>query len=215
MNRSARLHLVIGFLAPTSTATPVVVYCGRDGDAARAAMEPDPLFAMKKWVRNPRGVRKVNDQWAVDCGEAEVVECGTAPSAEQFAEIVEKWTEAERGYQTRIAELEAELAELTTKFQGAAPKGGEASEPQAPTDEGGIPGNQAADQTGGESSPGGDAAASSTDLPHNAEAGTGEGDLPGAQADVSAELPLSEPADAASADPAKPGSLTPPKKGRK
>ncbi len=140
------------------------------------------------------------------CGEVAAVELGkTAPTAEQFAEIAEAWQAVEKGYETRIAELEAELAELKRNSQGADPKGEGASEPQAPTDEGGIPGDQAADQTGGESSPGGDAAPSSTDLPHN-EAGTGEGDLPGAQADQTRRTDQT--------GEAAPGSLSP-KKGKK
>lgn len=60
---SNRLHLVIGFDSPRASAKPTVIYCGRDGDEARAAMEPESAYAVKKWVRNPRGVRKVNDSF--------------------------------------------------------------------------------------------------------------------------------------------------------
>lgn len=60
---SNRLHLVIGFDSPRASAKPTVIYCGRDGDEARVAMEPESAYAVKKWVRNPRGVRKVNDSF--------------------------------------------------------------------------------------------------------------------------------------------------------
>jgi hypothetical protein len=60
---SPRLHLVIGYDGMHSTANATAIYCGRDGDEARRAMEPEPAFAVKKWFRNPKGLRKVNDAW--------------------------------------------------------------------------------------------------------------------------------------------------------
>lgn len=60
---NTRLHLVIGFDTPKSAAVPTVIYCGRDATLARAAMDPEPAYAVKKWVRNPRGIRKMNAAW--------------------------------------------------------------------------------------------------------------------------------------------------------
>lgn len=70
---SPRLHLVIGYDALNSSALPTVVYCGRDGDEARVAMEPDPRYAVKKWFRNPKGLRKVNDAWVAANTPASIV----------------------------------------------------------------------------------------------------------------------------------------------
>lgn len=70
---SPRLHLVIGYDALNSSARPSVVYCGRDGDEARVAMEPDPRFALKRWIRNPKGIRKVNDAWVAANTPASIV----------------------------------------------------------------------------------------------------------------------------------------------
>jgi hypothetical protein len=78
---SPRLHLVIGYDALNATASPTVVYCGRDGDEARAAMEPDPRFAIKRWVRNPKGIRKVNDAWVAAHTPAQIVSAPIEPTA--------------------------------------------------------------------------------------------------------------------------------------
>lgn len=76
---SPRLHLVIGYDALNATASPSVVYCGRDGDEARVAMEPDPRFAIKRWIRNPKGIRKVNDTWVA--AHAQIVSAPIQPTA--------------------------------------------------------------------------------------------------------------------------------------
>jgi len=78
---SPRLHLVIGYDALNATASPTVVYCGRDGDEARVAMEPDPQFAIKRWVRNPKGIRKVNDAWVAAHTPAQIVSAPIEPTA--------------------------------------------------------------------------------------------------------------------------------------
>ena len=133
-----------------------------------------------------------------------VIEPGTAPTAEQFAEIAKAWEETHSGLVDRIAELETALAEAVTKFQDAAPQGEDKASPV----EGQVSGGDAIP-------PGDEAASTTTELPTNTEqAGTGEGDLPGVQAStVEPELLLTPPAENPQpGGEASPGSMSPKKK---
>jgi len=53
------LHVVIGFDGPSQTATPSVVYLGRDGSEAESAIKASSVFRYESF-RNPAGVRKHN-----------------------------------------------------------------------------------------------------------------------------------------------------------
>lgn len=99
---SNRLHLVIGFDSVKARSNPTVIYCGRDATAARDAMVPEPAYAVKRWVRNPRGVRKVNPDFvshrsvpATDTGEGDLPGEGATepcPAIQQFDEYLAQLT---------------------------------------------------------------------------------------------------------------------------
>ncbi len=57
----ARLHIVTGYDGHGAGANPSLVYLGRDGDAAQAAMAADTTHIRYEWIRNPQVIRKAND----------------------------------------------------------------------------------------------------------------------------------------------------------
>jgi hypothetical protein len=57
------LHVVLGFRSLSADSAVDALYAGRDADEARKAIATYK-GAATKWVRNPSGVRKVNDQLA-------------------------------------------------------------------------------------------------------------------------------------------------------
>ena len=56
------LHVVIGFDGPLSDAKPSIVYLGRDGTEAMAAIKATKVFRYEMF-RNPLGVRKANPNY--------------------------------------------------------------------------------------------------------------------------------------------------------
>ena len=56
------LHLILGFDSQHADAKPSVVYLGKDGDAAQAAVAKSKA-ARFEIFRNPAGVRKVNPNY--------------------------------------------------------------------------------------------------------------------------------------------------------
>ena len=56
------LHLVIGFDGPSQEATPSIVYVGRDGNEARAAIQTTTAYRYEMF-RNPVGIRKINPNY--------------------------------------------------------------------------------------------------------------------------------------------------------
>ncbi len=120
---NTRLHLVIGFSSMKQKSEPTVIYCGRDATQARDAMVPDPAFAVKMWVRNPHGVRKVNPHFvsgvadsvaASDPGEGDLSgasESPACPPIQQLTDYLEQLTDE----QLRESFARLEFAESATR----------------------------------------------------------------------------------------------------
>ena len=66
------LHLVIGFDGPSQDAKPSIVYIGRDGAAAQAAIQATTVFRYESY-RNPAGIRKANPNYRPPVPSAPVV----------------------------------------------------------------------------------------------------------------------------------------------
>lgn len=57
-----RLHITVGYDGTGSDATPTCLYCGPNGDAARAAMKTTDYVRFLV-IQNPVGIRKSNDAY--------------------------------------------------------------------------------------------------------------------------------------------------------
>ena len=58
------LHVIVAYDGPGGSANPSVIYCGRSGDAARAAMDANTSAVRFERIQNPTVIRKHNVNYA-------------------------------------------------------------------------------------------------------------------------------------------------------